>query len=157
MAQQPTSKQSINRTAPPCTASNTAAAVQASTTGREPSRACMNEQIAEWLQGDRSRLRADAVVVCSSISKDKMLSRRICRYIDGQRAECCGTTKAECRGDPGSGSPPASPGASFDDAAMSAALGPALVKLRAVMAHKPAMRKLLAHFGGNRPHAGAAP
>jgi len=52
---------------------------------QDPGRLCMNKQISEWMTGDRSRLRADAVVVCNAISKDKMLSRRICRYVDDQQ------------------------------------------------------------------------
>lgn len=113
---------------------------------QDPGRLCMNKQISEWMTGDRSRLRADAVVVCNAISKDKMLSRRICRYVDDQQqAEGLSHMK----------SPDAS-SVTHPAATTSTALGPALTKLRDVMAHKSAMRKLLAHFGGPRPHAGTS-
>lgn len=114
---------------------------------RDPGRLCMNEKISDWMKGDRSRLRADAMVVCHAISKDKMLSRRICQHVDDQqRAEGLSHMKA-----------PDASGLTHHAVTTNTALGPALTKLRDVMAHKSVMRKLLAHFGGPRPHAGTYP
>lgn len=109
---------------------------------------CIREQVTQWLKCGHPRLRSDATVVCNAILKDKILSRRICRYIDRQAAESHSHTRA-----------PETCGIVTykDDTPGHVNLGPALVKLRDVMVHKNALRKLLAHFGGSRPHAGARP
>eukprot|EP00892_Ulva_mutabilis_P000999 jgi/Ulvmu1/108/UM001_0112.1 len=109
--------------------------------------ACAREQITDWLRGDQPRLRCDAAVVCNAIVKDKLLSRRICRVIDGRTTQ-----------DRGHGAAPEACGleCGTEEDHGAAHLGPTLTKLRSVMAHKASMRRLLAHFGGPQPHAAVA-